>query len=133
MRMTRQRKLILDVLERLDLPCSAEELLQASLPEDPTLALSTIYRNLERMQDDGQVLKTRFQDGIARFEKAGASHRHYLVCTHCGLRRTIEACPMHALQVDLEGDTGFRITDHQLTLYGLCPACQENKPAQPPV
>ena len=125
MRMTRQRKIILDVLSASDTPRSAEEICTAVRAYDSDMALSTIYRNLEKMLELGMVLQTRFQDGLARYEQTGSIHRHYLICTACGRRQIIDVCPLHHLQVQLEASTGFRITDHQMNLYGVCPECQK--------
>lgn len=130
MRMTRQRKLILDALKQADEPRSADEIFQVVFAADPTLALSTVYRTLEKMRELGLCLQTRFQDGVARYEQAGSQHRHYLICSACGSRLPIEACPLHLLQTELEASTGYQITDHQLNLYGICPACQKRSASQ---
>jgi Fur family ferric uptake transcriptional regulator len=125
MRMTRQRKIILEVLSASDSPRSAEEIAHSVHAYDADMALSTIYRNLEKMLELGMVLQTRFQDGLARYEQTSAMHRHYLICTGCGQRQSIDVCPLHHLEEQLEASTGFKITDHQLNIYGLCPECQK--------
>ncbi len=127
MRMTRQRKIILDVLNAADSPRSAEEIAHAVRAHDSDMALSTIYRNLEKMLELGMVMQTRFQDGLARYEQTGSIHRHYLICTNCGRRQIVDVCPLHHLQAQLEATTGYLITDHQMNLYGLCPECQKQR------
>ncbi len=56
----------------------------------------------------GLCLKTRFQDGLARFEPAVRSHHHFLICTGCGCRQVVELCPLHAIQKQLEMATVIR-------------------------
>ena len=56
--------------------------------------------------------------------KAKGHHGHYLICTGCQEKIRLEDCPLHELEHKLTDETGFTITDHDLTLYGLCPACK---------
>ncbi len=131
MRMTRQRKILLGIIDSAGTPLSAEEIMQHAHRVDPSLALSTVYRNLEKMLELGLCQQIRFQDGLARFEPAGLIHHHHLVCTGCGRREAIHACPLHEIQQQLEASTGYAITNHEINLYGLCPECQKKLPPPP--
>ena len=107
-------------------PVSAEEIFERLQERFPTLALSTVYRNLERFAADGLVEKETSPDGVFRY--AGKDdHGHYLVCTQCHSRVRLHECPLSAMEEKLEEETGFSIDRHQLTLYGKCPACKERE------
>ena len=125
MRMTRQRKILLDIISKAGMPLSAEEIMNRAHAFDASLALSTVYRNLEKMLELDLCQQTRFQDGLARYERTSQVHHHYLICTECNQRQVIHACPLHQIQHEIESATGYSITDHQINLYGLCPACQK--------
>ena len=59
----------------------------------PSLALSTIYRNLERFAADALVERSDFGDGVVRYSLAREQHGHYLVCTGCHAKIKLCDCP----------------------------------------
>lgn len=122
---TKQRKAILDILTKKNTPMSAEEIGEAIAPACPKLALSTVYRNLELFAKAGLLERSYFQDGVTRYSLAKGHHGHYLICTDCQEKIRLADCPLHDLEHKLTDETGFTITDHDLTLYGLCPACKQ--------
>ena len=55
------------------------------------------------------------------------AHHDHLVCVRCGkveefVNETIEAC-----QNKIADSAGYRITDHSLIIYGICPDCQSRE------
>lgn len=121
---TKQRSAIMNLLAERNTPLTAEEIGEAIAPSYPKLALSTVYRNLELFTNAGLLEKSFFQDGITRYSLTKGHHGHYLICTGCQEKIRLEDCPLHELEHKLTDETGFTITDHDLTLYGLCPACK---------
>ena len=115
---------IMNLLAERNTPLTAEEIGEAIAPSYPKLALSTVYRNLELFTNAGLLEKSFFQDGVTRYSLAKGHHGHYLICTGCQEKIRLEDCPLHELEHKLTDETGFTITDHDLTLYGLCPACK---------
>lgn len=120
---TKQRAAILALLDASREPVSAEELYEKMKDEFPTLAISTVYRNLERFTALGIVEKEAFPDGVLRFSPA-KRHGHYLICTRCNQKIKLQECPLAGLEHSLEQDTGFAIEGHSLTFYGKCPKCR---------
>ena len=123
---TKQREAILRVLREAKTPKTAEEICEAVSPLYPRLALSTVYRNFERFTEAGLLEKILFHDGVTRYS-AAERHGHYLICTACDQKLRIADCPLHHIESDLARETGFTISGHDLTIYGLCPNCKENK------
>ncbi len=120
---TKQRGAILGILHHSTEPISAEEIFAALKDEYPTMALSTIYRNLERFAENGLVGRDVFHDGVVRYSLAQEHHGHYIVCTQCSNKIKIDDCPLTCLEQNIERDTGYEIEGHTLTLYGKCPEC----------
>jgi Fe2+ or Zn2+ uptake regulation protein len=87
---TKQRTAILRVLKSLAEPASAEEVFSGLKEDFPSLALSTVYRNLERFAAAGLVKKDSFNDGIIRYSLAEEHHGHYLICTECDCKIKID-------------------------------------------
>lgn len=122
MKNTRQRAAILRVLEESAEPLSAEEVYSRLCGEEPAMALSTVYRNLERFCAENLLHRDTFGDSVVRYSLA-RRHGHYLICTGCDARVRIDGCPLSALEEGLARDTGFSIESHTLTIYGKCPHC----------
>jgi Fe2+ or Zn2+ uptake regulation protein len=122
---TRQREAILQALGKARAPLSAEELCGLVARDFPKIALSTVYRNLERFARDGLLEKSLFHDGVTRYSPAGEDHGHYLICTACDEKIRVDGCPLEGIDKKLEQDTGYAISGHDLTIYGLCPKCKK--------
>ena len=123
---TKQRGAILRVLENSPEPAAAEEIYLLLKPKFPNLALSTVYRNLERFTQAGLLEKSSFNDGIIRYSPV-KEHGHYLVCTECARKVKIDDCPLSGIEQQLAKTTGFEIDGHSLTIYGKCPKCRNEK------
>ncbi|MFZ6015952.1 MAG: Fur family transcriptional regulator [Patescibacteria group bacterium] len=48
----------------------------------PDIGRSTVYRHLKTLQDQGLIIQTNFDGGVARFDATTGSHAHFL-CTKC--------------------------------------------------
>ena len=79
-RATGQRQAILDELSRSDRAITAQEL-HARLDG---VGLATVYRNLQRLADEGQADTLRRESGEQAFLLCGGGHHHHLTCRSCG-------------------------------------------------
>lgn len=127
MKNTRQRRAILDVLERSPCPVTAEEIAALVEKQVPGIALSTVYRNLERLVETGGVSRIALEDGVFHYESSSAPHGHYLICSECQKKIKLKHCPLESVSRQLEQETGFLIQGHDLKLYGVCPDCRKIK------
>lgn len=121
---TRQRSAILSCLASAKEPMSAEDVFLQLKTDFPTLALSTVYRNLEQFAEHGMLRRENLADGILRYS-ALSEHGHYLICTQCNKKIRLSDCPLASLEKDLAKETGFEIDSHSLTIYGKCPHCRK--------
>ncbi|XOQ47566.1 MAG: Zinc-specific metallo-regulatory protein [Eubacteriales bacterium] len=124
---TKQRCAVMRVLKDSSDPVSAEDIFAALKDEYPSLALSTVYRNLERFAADALIEKEVWSDGVVRYSIAREHHGHYLICTGCSAKIKIEECPLTGIEQGLARDTGYEIEGHTLAIYGKCPKCAEKK------
>lgn len=120
---TKQRSAIMGILQKSAEPVSAEDIFAALREEYPNLALSTVYRNLERFAENGLLNRDVFNDGVVRFSLGEGHHGHYLICTECSNKIKIDDCPLMRLEQGLARETGYEIEGHTLTIYGKCPEC----------
>ena len=126
-RYTRNRRAVVDVLERAERPLSLPQLLQ----KRRELAQSSVYRNLAILESAGIVHRIVAGDGFARFELAQElteHHHHHRICSSCGaiddftLPADVEARLDKALS-RIASRARFRPSAHQLDLLGTCAAC----------
>lgn len=124
-RMTKQKRLILEVLFDSQMPMTASEIHQ-SVEKKEGADLATVYRNLEAFVADGVVEPTESTDKGVAYSVVGRGHSHTLVCSLCDGRTVVRGCLIASAMGQLEQQTGFRHIRHTLTLYGECPQCQGN-------
>lgn len=127
-RRTRQKELIMDILQDAGVPLTAGEIYARGVARQPNLAKSTVYRNLEAMQARGEVIHGQLENG-ERFYAAAVphAHKHYMICKDCNRMLDLPVCPMEKLEQELAGPAGFTVTDHVLQLYGYCRDCAEKR------
>ncbi|MBI4912994.1 MAG: transcriptional repressor [Acidobacteria bacterium] len=123
MRQTPQREGILQVLSASERALTVEEIHERM--EDGRSGIPTIYRNLVRFIKEGWVEQVQGADLVMRFLRCQSrQHHHHLQCETCGRTVEVESCGVEAMVADLEARSGFRVTRHQLHLFGTCPQCK---------
>jgi len=124
MRMTRQRRIILEELRRENSHPSADELYERVRHYLPRISLGTVYRNLEILSELGEIQKLELSGTLKRFD--GNPQKHYHIrCMNCD---RVDDAPMPFLkniENSLSGATDYKVIGHRLEFIGLCPACFE--------
>lgn len=118
--MTKQRELILNILKQSDRHLTADEIFFLAKLKMPTIAMATVYNNLNAMNDAGTIKRLHI-DGVADcFDKVIDPHDH-LLCDKCGKISDIRIPELAAL---LEERVGTEIEDYELTVHYICPECR---------
>ena len=120
--MTRQRKIILEELRKVNTHPSADEIYEMVRKHLPRISLGTVYRNLEILSENGQIQKLELGCKLKRFDGIADNHYH-IRCLHCD--RVVDAPADFdvAVNYDLEKATDFKIIGHKLEFIGICPDC----------
>jgi len=118
MRMTQQRKNILAVLKNQPLPLSPEDI-YARLNQS-NINLSTVYRSLEAFFELHMVMKTIINQ--KQYYYVG-HHHHFLFCTNCHQMIPV-GCHIEDNEKAIGEPYGFKVTHHDMTIYGVCANCQ---------
>ncbi|MFA6801139.1 MAG: transcriptional repressor [Acholeplasmataceae bacterium] len=121
MRMTKQRKQILALFNHTNTPISAEMIME-KLPDD-ALNLSTIYRTLETFFHEGLISKSAI-DHTNFYYLNDHQHHHYMICLNCHKMIEID-CHLHQFEDEVASSHQFKVTHHDMTLYGYCHECQQ--------
>jgi len=119
-RNTRQRIAIRNVIAQAGRPLLPQELLSAAQQAVPGLGITTVYRNLKALVDQGELQAVNLPGENPRFELAGHQHHHHFQCRQCERVFDVHACPGDMSDL---APQGFTVEDHDLTLYGRCKDC----------
>jgi Fur family ferric uptake transcriptional regulator len=123
-RMTKARKIILEILKEKHCPLTVQDLQRLVSDRKISVNLSTIYRELQFLQEKDIVKGVFLKDGLQRFEYKDMHHHHHLVCRTCQKVDPVDmADDLDALEKEITKKTGFIIEQHSLEFYGLCPDC----------
>jgi Fur family ferric uptake transcriptional regulator len=125
-RLTAPRAAIVNAVLRHDHPFTAEQLV-AELSDAAgarPIGRATIYRTLEILAAVDVLTRLVQADGRPSYIIGTPGHRHHLVCSECGAAVEFTRCPVDELVRDLTRDTEFKIHDHLLEVFGVCPSCQ---------
>ena len=126
LKMTPQRRQILEVFLVEEGHVTSEELYQKVKSECESIGQATVYRTLKLLADSGLAKAVEFGDGAVRYEILyGQSHHDPLICESCGVNVEVVDPAIERLQEEVARRHGFRLTAHKLYLYGICPDCQK--------
>ena len=126
MKMTTQRKVILEELERSHCHPTADELYEMVRKRLPRISLGTVYRNLEALSEAGLIRKLEFAGCQKRFDREVARHNH-IRCIDCGRLEDLPALPADQLIEKYIPETDFEIIEYKLDFIGICPECQKKR------
>ena len=127
LRMTQQRRVILEELAAVTSHPTADELYQSVRRRLPRISLGTVYRNLEIMAQKGEIQRIGAAGTQRRFDATTAVHYH-IRCTTCGRVADLSLKPIIRLEQEAANISGFAISGHWVEFQGACPECQD--PAQ---
>lgn len=126
LRLTRQRKVIAEVLEQAGEHLDAPEVLRRAQKQMPGLHLATVYRALESLKRLGIIdeLDLMHVNGTGHYYEARTSKDHlHFTCQRCGGVLEIQTPLFEKLKSQIEGRHGLAIRVARLELGGLCGSC----------
>lgn len=126
LKITTPRVKILQILEQSrDHHLSAENVYKALLDLGEDVGLATVYRVLTQFESAGLVSRHNFEGGHSVFELCQGEHHDHLVCVKCGRVEEFIDEVIEQRQEMIAHKASFKMTDHALNIYGLCPDCQQ--------
>lgn len=125
LKITLPRLKVLQILEQAhDHHLSAENVYKALLEMGEDVGLATVYRVLTQFEAAGLVSRHNFEGGHSVYELTQGQHHDHLVCVKCGRVDEFIDELIEQRQRLIAEQAKFKMTDHALTIYGLCPGCQ---------
>ena len=120
LKMTPQRRAIVEYLEHAFNHPTAEDVYVAVNARFPLTSRATVYNTLNLLKA-ASLVREIARDGVVRFDPNLSEHHHF-ICRQCG---SVEDLPWEAVPpVDLSALEGAkRVESFDLTLHGVCAAC----------
>lgn len=88
------------------------------------MGLTTVYRHLQALSEQGGVDAIRDDNGETLYRKCGTTaHHHHLTCRGCGRSVEVEGRAVEQWAEKVAAEAGFTKVDHTVELFGLCPQC----------
>lgn len=123
-RMTVQRRLVLEALARARHHTTAEEIARQVRARHPQVDPSTVYRNLEALEELGAVTHMHIDGRATRWHRAGVLRHGHLVCRSCGAEEEVPLATLEPLARRLRADHGFDADLAHSAILGLCARCR---------
>jgi Fur family ferric uptake transcriptional regulator len=121
---TRSQAAVLAVLNGSDGFMSAQDIHARLRSADARVGLTSVYRALLRLVDDGAVDVLRTGSGEATYRSCRTdAHHHHLVCTRCGATVELAAPQIERWVAAAAAQHGYRVAAHTLEISGTCRAC----------
>ena len=119
---TVQRSIILETVKHIHSHPTADEVYKAVLEENPTIGRATVYRNLNKLCEEGVLKKREIPNDADHFDMNCSNHYHGK-CVKCGKIFDIEMDYIPEIEKYLNKETDFKIAEYDITFKGYCKDC----------
>ena len=124
MNYSKQRELILEYLKSVDTHPTAEMVYNALRKECPNISLGTVYRNLEKLYSNGDIIKLNLPISKERFD--GNTEKHYHgVCKKCGCIEDIFVKYDENIDKNISKEYDFKVLSHDIIFNIICSKCSK--------
>ena len=126
-RMTRQRRILVRIIQEAAGHLDAIALWERAKGEDASINTVTVYRTLTLLKKHGLVdeLDLMHLEGGKHYYEAKTTRDHiHLACVKCGRIQEFESSLFEKLKGQIERDRQFRIHTVRVEAGGLCDRCK---------
>ena len=126
-RLTRQRQILLDLIDQSGQHLDAERLYQLAREKDPKLNRVTVYRTLKLLKTGGLVdeLDLMHHDGDQHYYETRLKQEHaHVICLRCGKIEEFFGDLLKKMREQIETHFGFEIVISRTEVGGYCSHCQ---------
>ncbi len=122
-RNTVQKSIVLQALNELANHPTADAVYDRVHASHPSISKATVYRVLNKMSDENQVLRVRINNGADHFDHQVFPHYH-VRCIECGRVDDVIIPLLSEVEEQAAEASLYLITGCSLQFDGICPACQ---------
>lgn len=119
--MTKQRKLVLAIINDSSEHLTAEEVFLEAKRRIANIAFATIYNNLNALVAEHFIARIKSPGTADRFDKSIEPHEH-LICERCGHIIDVHIPDLKTL---IEERIKVKLTSCNLNMHYICEACKK--------
>ena len=127
-RLTRQRQILLELIDTTGEHLDAERLYQMAKEKDPKLNRVTVYRTLKMLKAGGLVdeLDLMHLQGEKHYYERRPQRDHmHMTCLRCGKVQEFESDLFDRVKGQVERDCRFHILIARFEIGGYCAGCRK--------
>lgn len=119
-----RRQAVLEVLKSTKEHPGADVIFERCRKISPTISLGTVYRNLQQLEERGEIVRVASVNGKERYDGDTSPHMH-AICPLCG--RVDDYRASAALEDGLQNEIADKGFDaYALNFYKTCESCKNN-------
>lgn len=118
--MTKQKRLILDIVNNACAHYTAEQIFSLAQKSMPSIVRATVYNNLNSLLKENQIRKICLPGQIDCYDKILPEHDH-LVCAKCG---RISDIVVAGVKEDIERQLNGNLISYSLNINYICDNCK---------
>jgi Fur family ferric uptake transcriptional regulator len=90
-----------------------------------TVGLTTVYRHLSLLTDEGQLDALQTADGELVYRRCHSdSHHHHVVCRVCGRGSEVALPDLERWAESTAAELGYTDVTHTVEIFGVCAECR---------
>ena len=122
LRITSQRRAIVDTVFGTDQHFNAEQLLEWAREIDESVSRATVYRTLPLLTESGLVHEMDFGKDYKIYDPNYADHpnHNHIICEDCDKIVEFESDKLDKLENKISNELGFEVKTQQLKITGSC-------------
>lgn len=121
---TRQREVILSVLQDAGRPLTREEILRYGRQQIDRLGSATVDRAIRELSENYLIIGVEFPGQPKRYELPAESEHPHFICRRCD---RVFDLPVAMRLPDIIAPKGYLITGGEIIYSGTCPECLKKK------
>jgi Fur family transcriptional regulator, ferric uptake regulator len=125
-RLTRQRRVILQVMDDAEQHLDVDQILERTQKTDPDVHLVTVYRTIDLLKKHGLIDELdllHLRGDRHYYETHGPRDHIHVACLRCGKVREFESRLYEQLKEQIARDFGMKVTVSRTEVGGYCAEC----------
>ncbi len=126
-RLTRQRQVLLELIDKTGLHLDADQLYVLAKQRDPKINRVTVYRTISMLKEVGLVdeLDLMHWSGGQHYYETRLKQEHgHVICLRCGKVEEFFGHPLQRIRRQVESHFGFQVLIARTEVGGYCPQCR---------
>ena len=121
---------LITILKDSHQPLSVNQLMTELRKHQLTPTKTTIYRILEKLKTNKEVIEIKTSHGTSYYEYATHQHHHHhFICNSCDVVYCLDQCHLETNKMNTQAllpNNNFIVQSHEFNLHGICGSCATN-------